>query len=78
MNISGCSTFTTCPQLSTINREEVTCLETMFLIEGKNVVIIDDVLYSGRSVRAALTAMQSYGRPENIELLVLILSLIHI
>ena len=40
--------------------------------EGKNVVIIDDVLYSGRSVRAALTALQSYGRPENIELLVLI------
>ncbi|QMU63771.1 MAG: bifunctional pyr operon transcriptional regulator/uracil phosphoribosyltransferase PyrR [Flavobacteriaceae bacterium] len=46
--------------------------EIGFLIEGKKVVIIDDVLYSGRSVRAALTALQSYGRPENIELLVLI------
>jgi len=46
--------------------------EMDFLIEGKKVVIIDDVLYSGRSVRAALTAMQSYGRPDNIELLVLI------
>ena len=43
-----------------------------FLIEDKKVVIIDDVLYSGRSVRSALTAIQSYGRPENIELLVLI------
>ena len=43
-----------------------------FLIENKNVVLIDDVLYSGRSVRAALTALQSYGRPNNIELLVLI------
>lgn len=43
-----------------------------FLIEDKKVVIIDDVLYSGRSVRAALTALESYGRPENIELLVLI------
>ncbi|MDN3618880.1 bifunctional pyr operon transcriptional regulator/uracil phosphoribosyltransferase PyrR [Polaribacter undariae] len=43
-----------------------------FIIEGKNVVIIDDVLFSGRSIRAALTAMQAYGRPENIELLVLI------
>ena len=43
-----------------------------FLIENKNVVLIDDVLYSGRSVRAALTALQSYGRPTNIELLVLI------
>lgn len=43
-----------------------------FLIENKNVVLIDDVLYSGRSVRAALTALQSYGRPTNVELLVLI------
>ena len=43
-----------------------------FLVEDKKVVIIDDVLYSGRSVRAALTALQSFGRPENIELLVLI------
>ena len=43
-----------------------------FLIEDKKVVFIDDVLYSGRSVRAALTAIQAYGRPENIELLVLI------
>jgi pyrimidine operon attenuation protein/uracil phosphoribosyltransferase len=43
-----------------------------FLVEGKKVVIIDDVLFSGRSIRAALTAIQSYGRPDNIELLVLI------
>jgi pyrimidine operon attenuation protein/uracil phosphoribosyltransferase len=43
-----------------------------FLIENKKVVLIDDVLFSGRSVRAALTAIQSYGRPENVELLVLI------
>ena len=35
-------------------------------------VIIDDVLYSGRSVRAALTAIQSFGRPKKIELLVFI------
>ena len=46
--------------------------EIDFLIEDKKVVIIDDVLYSGRSVRAALTALESYGRPKNIELLVLI------
>ena len=43
-----------------------------FLTEGKKVVIIDDVLYSGRSINAALAALQSYGRPEQIELLVLI------
>ncbi len=41
-------------------------------IENRNVVIIDDVLFSGRSIRAALTALQSFGRPSKIELLVLI------
>ncbi len=51
---------------------EATPTNIDFLIENKNVVIIDDVLYSGRSVRAALTALQAYGRPVNIELLVLI------
>ncbi|WCM42276.1 bifunctional pyr operon transcriptional regulator/uracil phosphoribosyltransferase PyrR [Flavobacterium sp. CBA20B-1] len=43
-----------------------------FLVENKNVVFIDDVLYTGRSIRAALTAIQSFGRPSEIELLVLI------
>ena len=41
-------------------------------IEGKSVVIIDDVLYTGRSIRAALTALDYYGRPKDIQLLVLI------
>jgi pyrimidine operon attenuation protein/uracil phosphoribosyltransferase len=43
-----------------------------FLVENKKVVIIDDVLYTGRSIRAALTALQSFGRPSKIELLTLI------
>ncbi|NOT75858.1 MAG: bifunctional pyr operon transcriptional regulator/uracil phosphoribosyltransferase PyrR [Cyclobacteriaceae bacterium] len=43
-----------------------------FLIEGKKVVVIDDVLYTGRTVRAALDAMIAFGRPEKVELLVLI------
>jgi pyrimidine operon attenuation protein/uracil phosphoribosyltransferase len=43
-----------------------------FLVEGKRVVLIDDVLYTGRSIRAALTAIQSFGRPGTIELLTLI------
>ena len=43
-----------------------------FLVEGKKVVLIDDVLYTGRSIRAALTAIQSFGRPKSIELLTLI------
>ncbi|UNY98667.1 bifunctional pyr operon transcriptional regulator/uracil phosphoribosyltransferase PyrR [Zhouia spongiae] len=43
-----------------------------FLVENKKVVFIDDVLYTGRSIRAALTAIQSFGRPAEIELLTLI------
>ena len=42
------------------------------MIENKRVVFIDDVLYTGRSIRAALTAIQSFGRPSEIELLTLI------
>lgn len=42
------------------------------LLEKKRVVLIDDVLFTGRSIRAALTAIDHYGRPDDIELLVLI------
>ncbi len=41
-------------------------------IEGKHIVLIDDVLYTGRSVRAAMDALLAHGRPKRIELLVLI------
>lgn len=43
-----------------------------FIVENKKVVFIDDVLYTGRSIRSALTAIQSFGRSSEIELLVLI------
>ena len=43
-----------------------------FLVEEKNVILVDDVLYTGRSVRAAMDAMISFGRPRKVELLVLI------
>lgn len=43
-----------------------------FIVEDKKVVFIDDVLYTGRSIRSALTAVQSFGRPAEIELLTLI------
>jgi pyrimidine operon attenuation protein/uracil phosphoribosyltransferase len=43
-----------------------------FIVEDKNVVFIDDVLFTGRSISAALTALQSFGRPKNVELLTLI------
>ncbi|CAH8286329.1 pyrimidine operon attenuation protein/uracil phosphoribosyltransferase [Mariniflexile fucanivorans] len=51
---------------------EANATQINFLVEDKNVVFIDDVLYTGRSIRAALTAIQSFGRPNEIELLTLI------
>ena len=43
-----------------------------FIIEEKKVILVDDVLYTGRSVRAALDAMTAFGRPDLVELLVLV------
>jgi pyrimidine operon attenuation protein/uracil phosphoribosyltransferase len=43
-----------------------------FSIEGKKVVLIDDVLFTGRTIRAALDALLAFGRPEKVELCVLI------
>ena len=46
--------------------------EIGFSIEGKKIVLIDDVLYTGRTTRAALDALFSHGRPSQVQLLVLI------
>jgi len=46
--------------------------DILFSIEGKNVILIDDVLYTGRTIRAALDALMDFGRPEKVELCVLI------
>ena len=43
-----------------------------FLVEGKQVVLIDDVFYTGRTVRAAMDGLLHYGRPARVELLVLV------
>ncbi|MFT5617661.1 MAG: pyrimidine operon attenuation protein/uracil phosphoribosyltransferase [Arenicella sp.] len=43
-----------------------------FIIENKKVILIDDVLYTGRSVRAAMSAMLAFGRPDKVELLTMI------
>ena len=51
---------------------EANTTDIHFLVEDKNIVFIDDVLYTGRSIRAALTAIQSFGRHKEIELLTLI------
>lgn len=43
-----------------------------FSIEGKKIILIDDVLYTGRTIRAALDALQDFGRPKKIELCILV------
>lgn len=46
--------------------------EINFDIEGKKIILIDDVLYTGRTIHAAMAALQQWGRPESIELMVLV------
>lgn len=43
-----------------------------FLVEEKRVLLVDDVLYTGRTIQSALTALNHYGRPKNVELVVLV------
>ena len=51
---------------------KVSATEIDFLVEDKRVILIDDVLFSGRTIQAALSALNHYGRPKSIELLVLV------
>lgn len=51
---------------------EASSTQMDFLIENKNVILVDDVLYTGRTIRAGLDAMLSFGRPKQVELMVLI------
>ena len=58
-----------------MRREEPIIPEVMdinFSLEAKKVVLIDDVLFTGRSIRSAIDAIMSFGRPKSIELLTLI------
>ena len=43
-----------------------------FPLEGKSVVVVDDVLYTGRTIRAAIEALFDYGRPQRVQLAVLV------
>ncbi len=43
-----------------------------FDVDGKEIILVDDVLYTGRTIRSALDAIIDFGRPDKIELLVLI------
>lgn len=65
----------------TLYRDDLTTLayqpivhktEVPFTIEGKKVILVDDVLYTGRTVRAALDALMDLGRPAQIQLAVLV------
>ncbi|MCX7728770.1 MAG: bifunctional pyr operon transcriptional regulator/uracil phosphoribosyltransferase PyrR, partial [Bacteroidia bacterium] len=47
-------------------------IDPHFSVDDKKVVLIDDVLYTGRTIRAALDCLQNYGRPASVELLVLV------
>lgn len=52
--------------------EEVGSTEVPFDIDGKIVVLVDDVLYTGRTTRAAIDALVDFGRPRSVQLAVLI------
>jgi pyrimidine operon attenuation protein / uracil phosphoribosyltransferase len=55
-----------------LKQPEVSVSNITFDINGKDVVIIDDVLYTGRTVRSALNALMDFGRPHSIQLCVLV------
>lgn len=51
---------------------EARATDIEFSIEGKDVILVDDVLFSGRTIHAAMAALQDLGRPSRIELLVMV------
>jgi pyrimidine operon attenuation protein/uracil phosphoribosyltransferase len=51
---------------------EISCTEIPFDITGRSIILVDDVLFTGRTTRAALEAILDFGRPERVELLVLV------
>jgi len=50
----------------------VSATEIPFSVQGKDIILMDDVLYTGRTIRAALDALFDHGRPARVHLLVLI------
>jgi len=59
--------------LSTVSHQPVlNATDIPFSVTGKNIILMDDVLYTGRTIRAALDALFDQGRPAKIQLLVLI------
>ena len=59
--------------LSTVSHQPVVnATDIPFSVVGKDVILMDDVLYTGRTIRAALDALFDHGRPAHVQLLVLI------
>jgi pyrimidine operon attenuation protein/uracil phosphoribosyltransferase len=59
--------------LSTVDiKPIVSATDIRFNVEGKDIILVDDVLYTGRTIRAALDALFDHGRPARVQLLVLI------
>ena len=59
--------------LSTVDiKPVVSSTEIAFSVAGKDIILMDDVLYTGRTIRAALDALFDHGRPARVQLLVLI------
>lgn len=59
--------------LSTVGHKPVvSATEISFSVQGKDIILMDDVLYTGRTIRAALDALFDHGRPARVQLLVLI------
>ena len=59
--------------LSTVGERPVVHSKQMEIsVEGKDIVLMDDVLYTGRTIRAAMDALFDHGRPSRVQLLVLI------
>ncbi|MES1261710.1 MAG: bifunctional pyr operon transcriptional regulator/uracil phosphoribosyltransferase PyrR [Acidobacteriota bacterium] len=59
--------------LSTVgSKPQLNATEIPFSVQGKDIILMDDVLYTGRTIRAALDALFDHGRPSRVQLLVLI------
>jgi len=54
------------------NQPQIHKTHIPFAVDGSKIVLVDDVLFTGRTVRAALEAILDYGRPQRVELLVLV------
>ena len=53
-------------------KTDVNITDIPFEIKGKDVILVDDVIFTGRTIRAALDAIMDFGRPKSIQLVVLI------